>query len=307
MLNAIRSDIKAIVTIPPYAPFIDEVVAHPAVSGVRLNTVMPTKGALEDLLKRLQDQVGEKDLWIDLKGRQLRVKTYGVPPFTEIELTHNISVDTPVTAYFNDGKEQATVLEVDGNRLIMQEGPQRVIGPGESINIPHPSLKIEGYLTTTDQQYIEAGNKLGLTRYMLSFVESQDDVSAFNALVPNAQIVAKIESRKGLNYVQTPGQKEARLMAARGDLYIELKKPHHIINAMENIIAKDPNAIAASRIFSSLTYSLEPSCADIGDVNSLMRMGYKTLMLGDEICQRRESVLSALNLLYEMNQQYKSK
>ena len=307
MLNAIRSDIKAIVTIPPYAPFIDEVVAHPAVSGVRLNTVMPTKGALEDLLKRLQDQVGDKELWIDLKCRQLRVKTYGVPPFTEIELTHNISVDTPVTAYFNDGKEQATVLEVDGNRLIMQEGPQRVIGPGESINIPHPSLKIEGYLTTTDQQYIEAGNKLGLTRYMLSFVESQDDVSAFNALVPNAQIVAKIESRKGLNYVCTDAKKEARLMAARGDLYIELKKPHHIINAMETIIAKDPDAIAASRIFSSLTYSLEPSCADIGDVDSLIRIGYKTLMLGDEICQRRESVLSALNLLYEMNQQYKTK
>src|SRR3989338_135118 len=307
MLNAIRSDIKAIVTIQPYAPFIDEVVAHPAVSGVRLNTVMPTKGALEDLLKRLQDQVGEKDLWIDLKGRQLRVKTYGVPPFTEIELTHNISVDTPVTAYFNDGKEQATVLEVDGNRLIMQEGPKRVIGPGESINIPHHSLKIDGNLTTTDQQYIEAGNKLGLKRYMLSFVESPDDVSAFNALVPNAQIVAKIESRKGLNYVCTDAKKEARLMAARGDLYIELKKPHHIINAMETIIAKDPDAIAASRIFSSLTYSLEPSCADIGDVDSLIRIGYKTLMLGDEICQRRESVLSALNLLYEMNQQYKTK
>src|SRR3989338_9101806 len=133
MLNAIRSDIKAIVTIPPYAPFIDEVVAHPAVSGVRLNTVMPTKGALEDLLKRLQDQVGDKELWIDLKCRQLRVKSYGVPPFTEIELSHRIEVYTPCDVYFSDRNEKARILEVEGNKLIMESGPRRVVGPGESV------------------------------------------------------------------------------------------------------------------------------------------------------------------------------
>ena len=43
---------------------------------------------------------------------------------------------------------------------------------------------------------------------------------------------------------------------------------------------------------------------DIGDVDSLMRMGYRTLMLGDDICMRRESVMSALNLLYAMGGKY---
>lgn len=293
---------KALVTIPPYALFIGEVLQHPVVVGVRLNTVMPIKGKLEDKLEQLSTICNEnnKELWIDLKCRQLRVKSFGLPPFTEIELTHQISVDTPATAYFSDGKESAVVLEVDGNKLIMQEGPKRVVGPGESVNIPHPSLKIEGYFTETDEKYIEAAKKVGIHNYMLSFVEQKQDIEELLKYDSQAKIVAKIESHKGLDYVATDWKNESQLMAARGDLYVEMEKPHMVIAAVESIVKKDPQAIVASRILSSLVYSLEPSCADIGDIDSLLRMGYKTLMLGDEICQKRESVISALNLLYAM-------
>ena len=296
--------IDAIVTIPPYAPFIEEVARHPIVSGVRVNTVMPTKRSHDDLLKRLRDQAGEKQLWIDLKARQLRVANYGVPPFTEITLTHGISVDTPVTAYFSDGEEQATVLQVDGNRLIMQEGPKRVIGPGESVNIVHPSLKVEGYLTDTDMAYIAACKSAGVHTYMLSFVEHAADVGLLKDADPEATVVAKIESQRGLRYVRKEWQGEARLMAARGDLYVEVAKPHLVTRAVEGIIQKDPEAIVASRIFPSLSRSLEPSCADIGDADNLLRMGYKTFMFGDDICMRRDSIISGLNLLTAMAEPY---
>ena len=72
-----------------------------------------------------------------------------------------------------------------------------------------------------------------------------------------------------MDYVKKEWNKEARLMAARGDLYVEMKMPHHIIKAQEDIVKKDPDAIAASRIFSSLAYSFEPSCSDISDVDEL--------------------------------------
>ncbi|MBT3297571.1 hypothetical protein HN385_01460 [archaeon] len=296
--------VKAIVTIPPYAPFIEEVVNHPIVSGLRLNTVMPTKGSLEELLKQLQDKANGKDLWIDLKYRQLRVKNYGIPPFTEIELTHNIDVDTPVTAYFSDGKERAKILEVDGNRLIMQDGPKRMVGPGESINIVHPSLNVEGHFTKTDLKYIEAAEKVGLKTYMLSFVESVDDVTRLKEKVSDAIIVAKIESQKGMGYVRNVWKDESRLMAARGDLFVELEMPHYVTKAVEEIVMKDNNAIVASRIFPSLSYSLEPSCNDIGDVDNLIRMGYQNFMLGDDICMKRDSVISGLNLLKAIADNY---
>lgn len=296
----------AIVTIPPYAPFIDEVIGHPIVSGVRLNTVMPIKGELVDTLGNLKELVDkeEKKLWIDLKCRQLRVKTFGVPPFTEIELTHNLEVETPVTAYFSDGRETAEVLKVDGNRLIMQEGPQRVVGPGESVNILHPSLKIDGYLTERDREYIAAAKELGLHHYMLSFVEQEEDIEAIREIDPDAEVVAKIESLKGLRYIDDQWSGSSRIMAARGDLYVEVRKPHHITRAMEYLISKDEKAIVASRIFPSFAYSLEPSCSDIGDVDNLLRMGYRSFMLGDDVCMKREPVLSSLALLGSMAKYY---
>ena len=297
--------LTAIVTVPPYAPFIDEVVKHPLVSGLRLNTVMPIKaGKLEETVARLQEQVRDKDLYLDLKCRQLRIKNFGVPPFTEIELTHSISVDTPVTAYFSDGEEYATVLEVEGNKLFMQEGPKRVVGPGESINIPHPSLRVSGYLTEKDKEYIAAGKAAGVHKYMLSFFEQPEDEKELFMLDPQAEPVYKIESASGLHYAKKFFSGKGRLMAGRGDLYVEVKKPHHIIEAMETIVQKDPKAIAASRILTSFSNRYMPNCQDISDVDSLVRMGYRTLMLGDEVCMKRESVLSALNLLEGMKEQY---
>ena len=298
---------KAIVTTPPYSPFIEEVVAHPIVSGLRLNTVMPIKGSLEDTLKNLQDYVKDKDLWIDLKCRQLRVVGYWEPPFTEIQISHKIKVKTPVVAYFGGSKERATVLDIDEDRLIMQDGPRRIVGPGESVNIVDSSLNIEGYFTKTDEKYIEAGIKLGIKNYMLSFVESRKDSDLFKKIYPDANVKAKIESQKGLKYVEDEWDGETGLMAARGDLFMEVNLPHQIIQALENIIKKDKDAVVASRIFDSLAYNLEPSSADIGDVDSLMRMGYGNFMFGDEICMKRNTIISGLNLLEIMQDSYNRK
>ena len=86
-------------------------------------------------------------------------------------------------------------------------------------------------------------------------------------------------------------------MAARGDLYVEVVRPHRIVGALADIIAADPEAVVASRIFDSLARSAAPSSADIGDVAFLLSLGYRTFMLGDTVCFRRDAVLEALNLL----------
>jgi pyruvate kinase len=134
---------------------------------------------------------------------------------------------------------------------------------------------------------------------MLSFVESDADVAELRRLDSKAEIVAKIESVKGLDYCRNRREK-ARLMAARGDLYIEVRRPHHIVKALQDIIAADADAIAASRVLDSMAESPEPSCADITDVACLRMLGYKTMMLGDEVCLQRDSVVGALNLLEAM-------
>jgi pyruvate kinase len=288
----VTAPFQVIVTVPPHARFLTEVASHPLVSGLRLNTVMPIAGSLGETLERLAS-LG-KPLFIDLKGRQLRVKEAAVPPFTELRLTHRLRVDTPCRAYFSDGRESALVLACDGDKLILEDGPRRVVGPGESVNIPDASLAVEGVLTDRDAEYVTTARALGHHDFMLSFVESPADLDAVRALDPEARIVAKIESRRGLAAAQEGGL--GRLMTARGDLYVELA-PHELPGAMRAILACDPDAILASRLFPSLASSLEPAAQDVTDAAYAIALGYRTLMLGDEVCLRRESVLSALNLL----------
>jgi pyruvate kinase len=286
---------SAIVTAPPYAPFLDEVAAHPIVSGLRLNTVMPVCGGPAEALERLTG-LG-RPLWVDLKGRQLRVVGAAIPPFTEVRLSHRVSVRTPVDAFFSDGREHARVVAVDGDRLILQDGPRRFVGPGESVNIPDPSLRVEGTLTDTDLAYLEAMKELGLGRVMLSYVETPEDVAEVRRVLPGAEVMLKIETRRGLDFARAHGAAHGRLMAARGDLYVEVLRPHSIIHAVRTVIDADPEAVVASRLFDSLADHPVPASADLGDVAFLLEIGYRTFLFGDTVCLRKDTVMEALNLL----------
>ena len=185
----------------------------------------------------------------------------------------------------------------DGDRLILDESPRRVVGPGESVNIIADDLRIDGTLTATDRAYLAAMRSVGLRTAMLSYVERPEDVAEVRELLPDAEIVLKIESRRGLALARSSGTALGRLMAARGDLYVEVLEPHRIVGAVRELIAADPDAIVASRIFPSLATGAVPSCSDISDVAFCLSLGYRTFMLGDEVCQRRDSVIAALNLL----------
>jgi pyruvate kinase len=334
---------KAIITIPPYADYVREIANHPFIAGVRFNTAMPLKGSLEEELQRMSSYTSSKDFWIDLKCRQIRVsrgyfydapkkpiflkingrklildnsnpKARGAittPPWAMIEVDHELEVDTsePVPCYFSDGLDFAHLARVDGNKLIMADGPKKIVGTGESINIIHPSLKIKGYLTDLDKRYIEAGKRLGMHKYMLSYVECCEDLEEVLSIDKNAEIVAKIESKKGLAFLDNGYQKykeRVRLMAARGDLYVELDKPHDILCAMRKIISSDPQAIAASRICPSLRNSPVPSCQDITDLGYMIHLGYKTFMIGDDICFNKNSLESAVNLVQAISEDYKT-
>jgi len=288
-------NVRAIVTVPPHADFLPEVAAHPLVAGLRLNTVMPTAEPPRAVLARL-GALGPP-LWVDLKGRQLRTLAAAVPPFTEVRVSHRIRVRTPCDVFFRDGREHARLLAVDGDRLILEAGPQRVIGPGESLNVVDPSLEVEGTLTATDREHLAAMRELGLRRVLLSFTERDEDPAEVAALLPGAELALKIESRRGLAFAGRHGARLGRLVAARGDLFVEVREPHRLVGAVRGVLAADPDAWVASRIFPSLAHVPIPEATDIGDAAFLMALGYRTFLVGDEVCLRRDSVLAALALL----------
>jgi len=298
-----KGGFSIIVTIPPYSSYLDRTVGCELVKGVRFNSAQPMKKSHVDVIGSMCFHTCPKELWVDLKGRELRIKNSPTVPKDKIKLSHKIEVDTPTEMYFNDGEAWLPVNEANGRKITpdVPDGMEMKFGKGASINIPDESLKIKGYLTREDKKYVKAAKRVGVHNYMLSYVEKESDILEVLKLDEDARIVAKIESKKGMEFVRNvyPKYKDRiTLMAARGDLYIELDMPHEIMTALEEIIEADPDAIVASRILNSLENPNSiPRCSDICEIGYLKKIGYKNFMLGDGICLKEESTMAAIGLL----------
>ena len=253
------------------------------ISEVRYNTgvneLLETKKIIE-ILKSLEEKFNKK-IWLDLKGRQLRVNSWADTSYEVIELNHKIDIEYPAKVIFRGGNT-SNIIHMKGNKIILEEPPERAVGKGQSLNIKAKSLVIEGYLTQLDKEFIKESKDLGMNNYMASFLESFDDLAEILSLNKNATIVTKIESLKGLRFALS-NNIAIQPMSARDDLWLECKDNINVLKALQEIIKKYPSAICASRLFSSLNKEFEISLSDMEDLELMYLYGYKTFMLQDEI------------------------
>lgn len=273
----------------------EKIISCPQVREVRYNigaaSPYPPKETLERILA-LTDRYGKR-LWVDLKGRQLRIIHWAVPVYGKIILNHEVEVDLPARIFFR-GNEWSEIKFTRGNQVFVDPPPRHAVGAGQAVNIVGENLRIKGYLTEDDVAYIAAAKELGVLNLMLSFVERWTDVYAVRELAGDAAgmtMILKIESRQGLHFVETEccddRYKEINLMAARDDLTVNIgDNKARIIPALKNIIACDPEAILASRIFSGLEHEGAVSMGDLADLYLARQMGYKNFMFSDGLCQR---------------------
>ncbi len=289
---------KLIATIPsPHVTQMYRIAINPYVNMVRFNTGVRTPYTPKNTLERIIDFLNEKKLWIDLKCRQLRVVKWAEPTYGDIELNHEVSVNLPATIVFRDGSK-SEIREIEGVKIFVDPPPQHAVGAGQAINIIGNNLRIKGFFTDEDCEYIEAAKELGLHDYMLSFVQGQNDVDALRARDKDARVIAKIESLTGLQFVQNiNANQDITLMAARDDLYTNIGADKwNIFNALRTIIAKNPNAIVASRILTSFVSGGEVSIGDLSDLYLMYKFGYRTFMLSDSLCFRETTFNQAIDV-----------
>jgi len=330
------NDPQLLVTLWPSFPHFDQFKADGRLAGIRLNSAMMNTELDEELALVAGLHRGKMPLYFDVKGRQMRiVEVHANEQHLDITLNHAISVETPTEVLFKAGADFAVLdhLEEDGKRLIFQGGPQYNVYPGESLHIRHPGLQIHGPIfTQAELDKIEKAKQAGFTRWFLSYVESQEDIDQFLELVGRkAEVWLKIESPRGLRYVNNHFKKKKTpnltLVAARGDLYVELLRPHKILKAVKAIIEADPKACVGSRLLLSLcssgtvvtkllgrlqrfglaTTAVEakqlaqdlfdpvPSCADWHELAWLYDVGYRKFMLCDELCLDGNLLGTAVN------------
>ncbi|KKS37061.1 MAG: hypothetical protein UV01_C0014G0006 [Parcubacteria group bacterium GW2011_GWA2_42_14] len=272
-----------------------EMISHPLVAMVRYNTGMDSayspKETIAGILK--YSRKFKKPLYIDLKGKQLRIEEWATLPFGPIILNHKIKVELPAKVFFR-GDDWCELKEVvDGRKIYVDPLPKYPVGRGQAVNIIGKNLEIEGFFTENDYAYIKAGLDEGVERFMLSFADSLGyvrelekalfDGSSAAARRKNFELVLKIESQKGLDFVKSA--KVLRpyiLMAARDDLMIQIGGIK-MLKAMELIIENDPGAICASRLLLGLEQAGQVTAADISDIKLMQTLGYKRFMFSDGI------------------------
>jgi len=279
-----------------------EIIEHPLVGGVRFNVGSASPYGPEETLSKIVSLVetNEKKFWLDLKGRQLRIVQWAAPHYGKIILNHSLEVDCPAEVFFR-GDESCEVRFVRDNTIFVEPDPPRAVGAGQAINIHGDNLKIKDYLTSDDIEYLAAACRLGVTNFMLSFVESEDDIDEVTDQIDqhlidftrdDVELILKIESPLGLELVDRFEKIDKsfcriHLMATRDDMMINIgDNKAAMIPAVKKISEKDAEAIVASRIFSGLENGGSVTMGDWSDLHLMKHFGYKNFMLSDGVSHR---------------------
>ncbi len=302
------------VTLWPSFPHFPRFAVDNRLSGIRLNSAMMSNVEIAQELELIKLLKLTVPLFFDVKGRQLRVTKVhpNTKRYLDISLNHPISCNAPTPVLFKAGEDTAVLRKVveGGTRLIFDGGPEFNVREGESLHIRDSTLRVSGpQFTDAELEKIALVKEFGFRRFFLSYVQSKEDVAEFVDLVgSDAMIYLKIEDEKGLNYVRNDfaRQPNLKLVAACGDLFVEVKRPHEILNALRLIIEKDPEACVGSRLLLSVIREPVPSLADLAQVAWLYDIGYRTFLLCDELCLKESLLAPAVNIFDGLRSSYQA-
>ena len=291
-------------TLWPSFPHYERFVQDTRLSGIRLNSAMMSNPELDKELGVIHslNHLQKVDLYFDVKARQPRVvEVIPNKDHLDLRLNHPVEVSTPSVVIFKGGVDHAVLdhLEEGGSRLVFQGGPRYKVKAGESLYLRDPDLRILGDLFIPEEKLkIEKCRKAGFKKWFLSYVEEERDIDQFLELAGrDSEVWLKIESMRGLEYVARHFKKRENLVlvAARGDLYVEIDRPHNIAKALRMIVNADPEACVASRLLLSVVDGPVPSCADFLELQWLWDVGYRRMMLCDELCLKGDLLATAVN------------
>lgn len=305
-------NLKLHATLWPTFPHFQRFAEDPRLTGIRLNSAMMSSPDLDRELETIRATHPRVPLYFDVKGRQLRVaEVLDNPEYLDVRLNHPIRCSTPSTVLFKAGADRARLgtISEGGFRLTFSHNPEYRVRAGESLHIRDSGLEVLGSLfTEAEREKVAKVRASGLVqRWYLSYVEKASDLAEFRELVGrDAEILLKIESLPGLEYAGRYFRKEegVRLVAACGDLYVEVRRPHDILQALRMIAGRDPEAVAGSRMMLSVVREPIPSLADFAQIAWLRDIGFSDFLLCDEICLKEDTLGVAVSAFEAFRRDY---
>jgi ATP sulfurylase len=141
-------------------------------------------------------------------------------------------------------------------------------------------------LTEKDREGVLIGLDLGLRHFALSFANRGEDVDVLRALVgDDAEIISKIESRKGIENLANIARRSEALLIDRGDLSREV--PIELIPQTQKSILRHAKRLntrvyVATNLLESMVHTPAPTRAEVNDIYNTLLDGADGLVLAAE-------------------------
>lgn len=190
--------------------------------------------------------------------------------------------------FFADGSIRTNVLKKHKDYVELVVENEGVLSSRKGINLPNSSLKISS-ITPKDERDLEFGAKEGVDVVAVSFVNTKNDIEKarkiLNSYGANPWIIAKIETKEGVDNINEILNKSDGLMVARGDLGIEVGVEK--VPVIQKKLIKKANSyakpvIVATQMLLSMVNSPYPTRAEVSDIANALLDGADAVMLSDE-------------------------
>lgn len=187
--------------------------------------------------------------------------------------------------FLDDGRIQTRVVSLEGDELKVSVVAGGKLKRGKGVNLPDSSVA-GSVLSAKDRADLDVARAAAVDIVAVSFVQRPEDIEEVRALLGGSTLVfAKIERPQALNVIDEICRVSDGVMAARGDLGVEL--PYEEVPLAQRKIAhaaltSGTMSICATEMLESMTQSSRPTRAEVSDVAAAVRDGFDAVMLSGE-------------------------
>ncbi len=137
-------------------------------------------------------------------------------------------------------------------------------------------------LTMGDVTKLHVGNDLDIRNVALSFTEAVGDLGMIKRICPKANIIAKIESMRGVENVKEIASNVESILIDRGDLAqsVSLEKVPRIQKEIMNIWTCC--VYVATNLMETMMHSPEPTAGEVNDIWNILVDGAAGVVLAGE-------------------------
>ncbi|MCD8204558.1 MAG: pyruvate kinase [Coprobacillus sp.] len=308
---------KIICTIGPSCES-EEMIEKLALAGMNVARLNFSHGTHDDhkvrieKIKKVRDKLGLPiAIMLDTKGPEYRIRNFKDGKITlsdgdeftftteEIlgdqtivsvnykNMPNEVNIGDTVTV--NDGLVIFKVTGIDETHVKCKVVTGGTLSNQKSMAFPNKNFDYE-YLSDEDKDDLLFGIEQDLDFIAASFVNKKSDVQALRDFLDanggkDIDIIAKIESRDGVNNLDEICEVADGIMVARGDLGVDLPV-YEVPNVQKNIIRKcrllGKRVITATEMLESMTHNPRPTRAEVSDVANAVYDGSSAIMLSGE-------------------------